>query len=39
MASLLAIHGDRELCKIMIKAFMISEDDIKHNDACLTTKK
>ena len=39
MASLLAIYGDRESCKIMIKVvFVISVDDIKHNEACLTTK-
>ena len=31
---------DRESCKIMIKVvFVISVDDIKHNEACLTTKK
>ena len=34
MASLLAIYGDRESCKIMIKVvFVISVDDIRHNEA------
>ena len=39
MASLLAIYGDNELCKKMIKViFMISVDVIKHSGAHLTSK-
>ena len=39
MASLLAMYGERELCKKLIEVvFMISVDVIKHNEACLTTK-
>ena len=37
MASLLAINGDRELCKKLIEVVFISVDVIKHNEACLTT--
>ena len=38
-ASLLAIYGDNELCKKMIKViFMISVDVIEHSGAHLTSK-
>ena len=39
MASLLAMYGDNELCKKVIKViFMISVDVIKHSEAHLTSK-
>ena len=39
MASLLAVYGDSELYKKVIKViFLISVDVIRHNEACLITK-